>query len=247
MVSVCGVWLLLPLWAAAATDDQWNFQLTPYGWLAGQKGSAAVISGAPVADIDVDFWDDVLGNINGALFLVGEARKGRWGGVMNGAWIDIEADADTPGPSYSKFGVRSEMWLFNAAGFYRLVDQGDTFVDVLAGFQYWSVETTLMLKAGTAPGQEIAEKEDWIDPVVGVKGKTPLGSSKFFVNGYFNIGGFGAGADFMWDANVNIGYSWTENLSALIGYRYMDVDYEEDGFVYDVAMSGPVIGLTWRF
>jgi len=51
----------------------------------------------------------------------------------------------------------------------------------------------------------------------------------------------------MWDANLNLGYQWTKGFSTTLGYRYVDVDYEDDGFLYDVAQSGPVLGLSWRF
>ena len=74
-------------------------------------------------------------------------------------------------------------------------------------------------------------KEDWFDPIVGLKGLTPFGDSKFFVSGFLVLGGFGVGSDFMWDANVNLGYQWTETFSTTFGYRYLDVDYENGDFL----------------
>ena len=53
--------------------------LTHYGWLVGQNGTVATLPGLPPTEIDIDFFDDILGNINFALFLVGEAHKGRSG------------------------------------------------------------------------------------------------------------------------------------------------------------------------
>jgi hypothetical protein len=32
-----------------------------------------------------------------------------------------------------------------------------------------------------------------------------------------------------------------------LGYRYLDVDYEDGDFLYDVAQDGLVLGLSWRF
>ena len=75
----------------------------------------------------------------------------------------------------------------------------------------------------------------------------PLGESKFFVSGFVIIGGFDVGSDFMWDANLNLGYRWTETFSTLFGYRYLDVDYEDSNFLYDVAQDGLILGLSWRF
>jgi hypothetical protein len=51
----------------------------------------------------------------------------------------------------------------------------------------------------------------------------------------------------MWDANLNLGYRWTSRFSTNLGYRYLDVDYEDGSFLYDVAQDGLTIGLPWRF
>jgi hypothetical protein len=32
-----------------------------------------------------------------------------------------------------------------------------------------------------------------------------------------------------------------------LGYRMFDVDYEDDGYVYDVRQQGWQVGLTWAF
>lgn len=51
----------------------------------------------------------------------------------------------------------------------------------------------------------------------------------------------------MWDAIANVSYQWTDSISTTLGYRYLDVDYEDNGFLYDVAQQEPVLGISWRF
>lgn len=228
-------------------DSSWKFRLSPYAWLAGQSGSVATLPGLPPADIDIDFWDDILGNINGALFLVGEARKDRWGIFTDIAYVNIESDNPLPIPEFSSLVSTTESWIVTAAGMYRLADRPSKSLDIIAGIRFWSVDSTLALRAGTLPGQEISNNENWVDPLVGIRGLTTLGTSRFFCNGAAAIGGFGAGSDFMWDLSINFGYRWGEIFSTTIGYRYLDVDYEDDGFLYDVAQHGPTLGLTWVF
>lgn len=233
--------------AESSSDGGWQFQLAPYAWLAGQNGTVATLPGLPPADVDIDFWDDILGNINGAIFLVGEARKDRYGILMDVAYVNIEIDDASLAPYFSSIVSQTESWIVSAAGFYRLAEKAGCFLDFFAGARYWSVDSSLELRSGILPGRKVSNKEDWVDPLIGMKGLSVIGESKFYVSGFLAIGGFGAGSDFMWDANVNLGYKWTETFSTTIGYRYLDVDYEEDGFLYDVAQHGPLLGLSWRF
>lgn len=232
---------------ASNGQDSWVYHITPYAWLAGQKGTVATLPGLPPADIDISFADDILGNINGALMLVGEARKGSFGFSMDVAYTDIESDAAIPGQYFSTITSQTKTWMVSAAGFYRLLETDRAFLDGLGGLRYWSVDSELSLSGGPLGTLGIDNREDWVDPIVGLKGRTMLGPSKFFLNGFFIVGGFGAGSDFMWDGNLNLGYQWTDTIATTIGYRYLDVDYDNDGFLYDVSQDGLVLGLSWRF
>ena len=257
ILLLCGILsfqiLSISAYAESNSSDKWEFQLTPYAWLAGQKGTVATLPGLPEADIDVDFYDDILGNINGALMLVGEARKGRFGLVMDVAYTDIEMENPTPlGIFYSAVNSRTKSWMVSVAGLYRLVENQHQFLDVIGGFRYWSVDSELTLKSPQFPilsERSITNSEDWFDPLIGLKGLSALGSSKFFISGGLIIGGFGvnAGSDFFWDASINLGYQWTKGFSTTLGYRYLDVDYEKDAFLYDVVQDGITLGLSWRF
>jgi hypothetical protein len=70
-VFLCGLcWSLIACFSAHAESNggqEWEFQLTLYGWLAGQSGTVATLPGLPPTDVDVDFYDDILGNIKFAL------------------------------------------------------------------------------------------------------------------------------------------------------------------------------------
>ena len=242
--------MVLPLAALAAEEhaNPWRFTLAPYAWLAGQSGSVATLPGLPPADIDVDFYDDILGNINGALFLVGEARKGKWGGIVDIAYTDIEDDNATPAQVFWKTAAsQTKSWMVSAAGLYRFWEKDRTYMEGIAGLRYWRIDSRIALSGGPAPTVERTNTEDWIDPVLGLKGRSFLGDSNFFVDGGLTVGGFNVGSDFMWDAHANLGYQWTRTFATTVGYRYLDVDYENDGFVYDVDQDGILLGLGWHW
>lgn len=232
---------------AGTNEDSWQFQIAPYAWLAGQKGTVGTLPGLPPADIDISFSDDILGNINGALMLVGEARKGPFGIVMDMAYTDIESDTAVPGQYFTTLTSQTESWMVTVAAFYRFLETDRAFLDGLGGIRFWSVDSKLSLSGGPLGIYALGSSEDWVDPIIGLKGLTMLGDSKFFLSGFFLIGGFDVGSNFMWDGNLNLGYQWTETFSTTIGYRYLDVDYDNDDYLYDVSQDGMILGLSWRF
>jgi hypothetical protein len=239
------IWCL-PTYADMSSSDKWEFQLAPYVWMAGLEGKVATLPNLPPAEIDADF-SDVVKNLDGALMLVGEVSKGRYGLFMDFIYINIEAESSTPGPVFSSIESETESFIVSSAGFYRLFQEQRTFVDIMAGIRYWNVDSDLLLDAGLVTAREISHCKDWFDPFIGLKGLLPLRETSFFVSGGGVIGGFRAGSDFMLDAYINLGYQWTKSISAIFGYRYLSVDYEDNGFLYDVSQNGPVIGLSWRF
>lgn len=239
-------WFFISSSALASTSD-WQFHLAPYGWLTGQKGSVATLPGLPPADIDVDFYDDILGNINGAVMLIGEARKDRFGMVMELTYTDIEDDMPTPGVLFSSLTSRTKTSIGSAGVFYSFLKSDTGFLDGIGGLRYWSIDSELSTTGGLIGSQEISNVKTWVDPIIGIKGLLRIENSKFYFSGFFLIGGFGAGSDLMWDANINLGYSWTSGFSTTIGYRHFEVDYEDATFLYDVAQTGPILGLSWKF
>ncbi len=62
-----------------------------------------------------------------------------------------------------------------------------------------------------------------------------------------DIGGFGAGSDLTWSALATVNYIFTDHLSVSAGYKLLDVDYDHGGYVYDTRLSGPALGVTYRF
>ena len=122
-------------------------------------------------------------------------------------------------------------------------------MDVLAGTRYWDLDSELRFDDGLGflGGRKISNDESWIDPALGVKGRTPLGNSRFYVEGGAGVGGFGVGSDLFYELNGAVGYQWNKAIGTALGYRMFDVDYENDGYVYDAKQQGWQLGLTWAF
>jgi hypothetical protein len=231
--------------ALAQAEDGWEFQIAPYLWMAGMDGDVGLLPGVPPADVDASF-SDILDNLDFAFMLAGEARKGRGGVLGDIVYMDLGASGATPGPLYSTAKLDSRARLATVAGFWSPWRDGAAAVDFLAGARFWAVDTKLSLGAGFLPATSASHDENWIDPFVGARLKGPLGGDKVFGSLGLIAGGFGVGADVMWDAVANIGYRWTDGFSTTLGYRYLSVDYSDGDFVWDVDMHGPTVALIWN-
>ena len=71
---------------------------------------------------------------------------------------------------------------------------------------------------------------------------------------YRDIGGFGAGSEFSWQAVATYGFDvncFGSPLHTVIGYRALAVDFSEDGRfgknALDVVQHGPVTGVTFNW
>ncbi|NEJ17159.1 hypothetical protein GR211_29935 [Rhizobium leguminosarum] len=222
----------------------WTFTFSMYGWISGIEGDVG--AGGRTTHIDASI-DDILSNLDIAVMGLAEARYGRFGVFTDLNYVKLSTSRDTPFgilASSVDFTVHSLMW--TAAGEYRLVDQRNASLDVFAGFRLFSIENELDFNPpGPLGGVGLSQTETWADPIVGLKGRVSI-TEQFYLTGWALIGG-GASSDLVWDVMGGAGYQFTDSISAVAGYRAAGVDYENDGFVYDVVQQGPILGVTFRF
>jgi hypothetical protein len=232
--------------STSAQSDDWSLTLAPYVWAAGLKGTVATLPGLPSIDVDASF-QDILENFDiGAMAMV-ELRHGRFGGYADIVYTSISADANTPRDVlFDSIKAENDLFIGTFGGAYRVIEGHAGFVDLLAGARAWSVDTRLTLNGGLLADQEREHNENWVDPIVGFKARYGFDNG-LYLNALAQVGGFGAASDLTWDAFGGVGYQFNDAISAVAGYRHMEVDYDRHGFVFNVQLSGPVIGATIRF
>lgn len=226
------------------TPSGWTFTVAPYGWLAGLEGNVG--AGGVTTHVDAGVGD-ILSNFDIAVMGVAEARYERFGLFTDLVYVRLSASGDTPFgvlASGADFTTQSLMW--TAAAEYRLLDQRDASIDLLAGFRLFSLKNELDFNPpGLLGGTGLSQTETWADPIVGLKGHFSI-TPEFYLTGWGLIGG-GASAELTWDLMGGAGYQFSPSFSAVIGYRAAAVDYENDDFVYDVVQHGPILGAVFRF
>ncbi|HEV7473955.1 MAG TPA: hypothetical protein VGN90_07895 [Pyrinomonadaceae bacterium] len=234
---------IVPRSPQAADADKWHFQFSPYFWLAGLHGTGGV--GNRTTGVDMSFGD-VFGSLKFALMGVVEARKGKFVLLVDTEYVSIEDDKATPGPFFSDVTAQFKTFIFDPEVGYRLYDDPDkgASVDVLGGIRVWHVSTELDFGAGILPAVHLDGSRNWVDAIVGLRGKTNV-SEKVFVSGKFDLGG--GGSKFTWQAFGGLGYNVSPRVALIGGYRVLDVNYDKDNFVYDMNQRGPIMGLGFKF
>lgn len=94
---------------------------------------------------------------------------------------------------------------------------------------------------------QIISKDDyWFDPYVGLRSRYNFNKTYYTaVRG--EVGGFGVGADLMWEVETVVGINLTHCIFTEIGYRALGGNFEEKDFKFDVVAHGPQIttGITF--
>ena len=114
----------------------------------------------------------------------------------------------------------------------------------MGGVRYWHLSTNIEFRPGILPAAEIHDDRNWVDAIGGLRGRARL-SPRWSVTGLGDLGG--GGSDFTYQLFGGIGASVSKRVSLVFGYRYLAVNYRSNGFIFDVALKGPVPGAGFRF
>lgn len=230
--------------------SEWQFKALPYVWAISIEGDSTVKG--QDSDVDIRF-KDILEQLNFGVFLEGEARKERFGLFANVLYADLETDQGT-GPLDIEVGTKVFMGGGGASyrlGPYPLDSGGGALVlDPYAGFRYTLIDVDLDI---SGQRNESADQQ-WVDPIVGLRSILQL-TPRWNLTAFGDVGGFGVGSDFTWQAAGVVGYRFglfgEGDAQVLGGYRAIGQDYSDgDGdseFKWDVVYHGPVLGLSVTF
>ena len=194
---------IVPRSPQATDPDKWQFQFSPYFWLASLHGTAGV--GNRTTQVDESFGD-IFDSLKFALMGVVEARKGKFVLVVDTEYVSIEDDRATPGPFFSDVTAssRPSFLIRRWATAFTMTRTKGSSVDILGGIRVWHVSTELDFGAGILPATQIQGSRNWVDAIVGLRGKAAV-SEKLFVTGKFDLGG--GGSKFTWQLFGGGGYN----------------------------------------
>lgn len=231
------------LQSGSSEPDQWHFSATPYFWAAGINGTAGQF-GRPPIKMSSDFGS-LLKDLDFSFMGVAEARYGRYSLFGDVIYTKISTGGATPYGVLSKsVDVTSQTFSGFFGGGYSVLEEGKSRLDVMAGGRVWYASTAISISGGLFDGKSKRDSATWIDAVGGIRGQYFF-TDNLYLTGWGVVGGGQAKLD--WDVAGAVGYQFKNNLSAVAGYRALGVNYNHDGFVYDVVQKGPILGLVYHF
>lgn len=249
--------------AFADTGDDWQFELSIYGWLPEVSGSTIFPVGS---DTDSGFEvqvDNILDSFQFAFLGSFDARKGKVGLFTDMVYMDLGetnkiinegaiGGAEIPWDAtvHSGFDLKSLVW--TSAGYYRLIDQPEKTFDMLAGVRYTDLEQSLdwSVSGNVAdiplPGREgdVNVSVDYWDAIIGMRGHFALGEGGWYLPYYADIGA--GGTDLTWQVAGGIGYSFNWGGIAAV-WRVLSYDLPSHHAMKDLEMSGPEMGAVFRW
>jgi hypothetical protein len=263
--------------------ETWSFAFTPYAWLTALNGSSTVRG--RTTNLDASFADILnntqFPKVLFQLAAFGEARYGRWAVLLDAAYMKMALGRslmasrtvdDVNAGVGAGLGLTMEMVIVEAALAYEVArwngltaPGSTTALDLYAGARTWwqrgKLDLALSGSVNTADLTLTAERNlsaeanvSWVDPVVGARIRHQFAPRwDLVVSG--DIGGFGAGSKFSWQAIGALAYevsrSKSVSWSGMLGYKALSVDYSKGSglshYEFDMVIHGPILGLVDRF
>jgi hypothetical protein len=226
------------------SNEGWQFQFTPYLWIAGLSGHAGI--GDVVVDVNSGITDSDV-HLNFGFMATFEARKDRLILLTDLQYSNLGTDRPRPqAVIFTSASADFKTFILDPEIGYRVAQNSakGRFLDVLGGIRYYHLRSDLTLDSNIVASRFATASKDWVDAVGGVRGRAHL-TPKLFLLGKADVGG--GGSKFTYQLVGGLGYQISERIAIVGAYRDLSVDYDKDLFLFDMSLHGPIVGLGIKF
>ena len=234
--------------SAENAQDTWQHELTIYGWYAGIDGAVKYPDGlGPGLDLTVEA-SDILDNLN-MIFMGGwKSSYKKWSVMADVIYMDVGSSGNATVKTGAGVPVNASVdldlksWVLHGGIGYNVVQGDKGTMAVMGGVRYLSMDADV--KVGIiGPGREKSGSESLLDGIIGVSGAITI-NENWYIPYHADIGG--GASDLTWQLFAGVGYrfSWGD---IRLGYRYLSYDLGDDAFMQDLDLSGPIMGVGFRF
>jgi len=231
--------------AQGRSDREWQNNVFVYGVAAFISGDARL--GPIEQPVDVSFGD-ILDNLQMGFMGAYRGNNERFSVVADLVYMALGNSKDTG--LVRRADV--DLLIFDLTAGYRFTPIFEAF----GGLRVTDYSTKIGLRNPIAPPPqsltEFGGSKTFYDPIFGARVFAPLDQKqKWWLQAKGDIGGFGAGMDFTWQAMANVGFKPSEWISIWGGFRAIGHDFDDVGeqerFGMKITYYGPEFGLGLHF
>ncbi|MBX3179942.1 MAG: hypothetical protein KF886_21535 [Candidatus Hydrogenedentes bacterium] len=216
-------------------EDAWTFVLLPYAWL---PTNDLTIGTASYLQSEFTSIEDALGQFDYGGLLFFEAHRKRFAFYADAMYVRLSNQSHSNGLAVHS-DIRQAM--IEAAGVRQFRGERHG-LDLLAGFRYFHLNSDVEVQIAG----RFRDTFHWVEPLVGVRHQMQL-AKKWRYDWRLDFGGFGAGSRLTWQFATNLHYDLSNRYAINVGYRHVDIDYRDDSRRYDSTLSGPMLGVSFKF
>lgn len=229
---------------------EWQQEFTPYAWMTDLKTTAG--NSNVSATSEMDFADDLLPMVDMAWMHMYEVRQDNWSIINEVVYMKLSEDVSgsKTGPlgfvtANASADVVFKQGLIDVFAGYTPDHSQTTF---FGGLRYITFDADASFQAGVPSGSLAGSgghKEEWVDPVIGVRYVTPF-SEKMLGTAQIDIGG-GLDSEFSSVATIGIKYAMFDTINLRAAYRYARIDKDDSDVLFDQTSKGFLVGVGFEF
>jgi len=232
-------------------SDAWRFEVTPYLWAPGIKGTLGLNNGlAKSADFTSS---NVISNLKSGGMISAEAHKGNWGVMGDLVSATLQNSATSPvvtssGPANIADKITLQQTVLTGAATYTIANNKDAYVDALLGVRaIYATPTVNLSIVGTSDKASVSKTTSTVDPIIGAKGRYRISDSTWYIPFYGDIGSGGGTTNLTWQAMAGVGKTFGSLIDASLTYRALYYDMKDGGVLQKTTMLGPQVAVTFKF
>jgi hypothetical protein len=257
IITSISVLLVSASFANAAEDlspipkvsDAWRFEVTPYLWAPGIRGTLGLDSGlAKSAEFSSS---NVVSALKSGGMISAEAHHGSWGvmGDLMSATLQKTGSIPVQGGSETLGNkITLQQTILTGLATYTVANTNEAYVDALLGVRAINVTATVNLNiVGTSDRASVSKAISTADPVIGAKGRYRIADTAWYVPFYGDIGSGGGTTNLTWQAMAGLGKTFGSLVDVSLTYRTLYYDMKEGGVLQKTTMLGPQLAATFKF
>lgn len=229
-----------------------SFTVNPYLWTIAAGGTIGIPtspSGYPKSYEFNKSFSDAVKNLKMAFMIGGKFKYKKVSLYYDMAYINLQKlDITIPeGKGILSANTSSKEFITDLSLAYSFpMSNKNITLDAYAGTRIWSTENEISILINDNTQNVKSSSKSWVDPIVGINAKFLL-SQNWFAYVRSDFGGFGANSEYTFMILGGFGYKFAPNWNTSLGVKDLSVDYNKDGYLFNLNQYGLILSIGYVY